>query len=101
MASLRRWMLVGLVACLALTLAYLPPRGVKSSGKSPFVGQSLSGTPARQHAQALAEKWRNADAAVRLLEDRQRAKRDSFRAGPTVVFRGATLPPTPFAASKR
>jgi len=79
---------------LALTLAYLPPRGVKSSGKSPFVGQSLSGTPARQHAQALAEKWRNVDAAVRLLEDRQRAKRDSFRAGPTVVFRGATLPPT-------
>ncbi len=93
MASLKRWVLVGLVGCLALALAYLPPRGAKSSGKSPFVGQSLQGTPARQRAQALAEEWRNADAALRLLEDRQSAKRDSLRAGPTIIFRGVTLPP--------
>jgi len=92
-ASLKRWVLVGLVGCLALALAYLPPRGAKSSGKSPFVGQSLQGTPARQRAQALAEEWRNADAALRLLEDRQSAKRDSLRAGPTIIFRGVTLPP--------
>ena len=93
MASLKRWVLVGLVGCLALALAYLPPRGATSSGKSPFVGQSLQGTPARQRAQALAEEWRNADAALRLLEDRQSAKRDSLRAGPTIIFRGVTLPP--------
>jgi len=76
-----------------LALAYLPPRGAKSSGKSPFVGQSLQGTPARQRAQALAEEWRNVDAALRLLEDRQSAKRDSLRASPTIIFRGVTLPP--------
>jgi hypothetical protein len=92
-ASLKRWILVGLVACLALALAYLPPRGAESSGKSPFVSQPLWGTPARQHAQALAEEWRNTDAAVRLLEDRQRVKRDPLRTSPSIVFRGATLPP--------
>jgi hypothetical protein len=92
-ASLKRWVLVGLVACLALALAYLPPRGAESSGKSIFVSQSLQGTPARQRAQALADEWRNADAAVRLLEDRQRVSRDSLRASPTIVFHGPTLPP--------
>jgi hypothetical protein len=92
-ASLKRWVLAGLAGCLALALAYLPPRGAKSSDKSIFVGQSPQGTPARQRAQALADEWRNADAAVRLLEDRQRVKRDSLRASPTIVFRGATLPP--------
>jgi hypothetical protein len=92
-ASVKRWVVVGLVACLALALAYLPPRGAESSGKSPFVGQSLQATHARQYAQALAEQWRNADAAVRLLEDRERLKRDFLRASPTIVFRGATVPP--------
>jgi len=87
-ASVRRWVLVGLTPCAVLALAYLPPRGVKSSDKSVFVGQSVQGTRARQHAQALAEEWRNADAAVRLLEDRQRVKRDSLRVSPTIVFHG-------------
>ena len=93
MASLKRWMVAGLVGCLALGLAYLPPRGATPSEGSVFMAQSRRGTPARQHAQALAEEWRNTDAAVRLLEDRQRVKRDSLRASPTIVFRGATLPP--------
>jgi len=92
-ASLKRWVVAGLVGCLALALAYLPPRGATSSDKSVFVGQSQQATRARQRAQALAEEWRNADAAVRLLEDRQRLKRDSLRASPTIVFRGATPPP--------
>src|SRR5436190_784386 len=67
--------------------------GVSSRGQAPVVGQPLWGTPARQHAQALADEWRQVYATVRLLEDRQRVKRDSFRASPTIVFRGATLPP--------
>jgi len=92
-ASLKRWILVGLAACLALALAYLPPRGAESSGKSPFVGQPLSGTPARQYAHALADEWRKVDATVRLLEDRERVQRDSLRASATIVFRGSTLPP--------
>jgi len=78
---------------MALALAYVPPRGAKSSGTTLFVGQSRQGTPARQRAQALAEEWRNADAAVRLLEDRQRVRGNSFRTSPAIVFRGATPPP--------
>lgn len=93
MASLKRWVAVGLTACVVLGLAYLPPRGAESSDKSAFVAQSRWGTPARQRAQALAEEWRRVDATVRLLEDRQQVKRDSLRASPTIVFRGATLPP--------
>ena len=93
MASLKGWVVAGLLGCLALALAYLPPRGATSSGSPFFVGQSPSGTPARQRAQALAEEWRNADAAVRLLEDRPRVKGDSLRASPAIVFRGATLSP--------
>jgi hypothetical protein len=92
-AIVRRWVLVGLTACAVLALAYLPPRGARSIGKSVFVGQSRQATRARQRAQALAEEWRNADAAVRLLEDRQRVKRDSSRITPTIVFRGVTPPP--------
>jgi len=92
-AFVRRWVFFTLAPCAVLALAYLPPRGVTSNGKSVFVGQSQHATRARQHAQALAEEWRNADAAVRLLEDRQRVRRDVTRSSPTIVFRGATLPP--------
>jgi hypothetical protein len=70
-ASLKRWVLVGLVGCLALALAYLPPRGATSSGRSVFAPQSPRGTPARQRAQALAEAWRAADASVHLLTSRR------------------------------
>src|SRR5207247_10219988 len=52
-ASLKRWMVAGLVGCLALGLAYLPPRGATPSEGSVFMAQSRRGTPARQHAQAL------------------------------------------------
>src|SRR5258705_7398080 len=70
-ASLKRWVLVGLVGCLALALAYLPPRGATSSGRSVFAPQSPRGTPARQRAQAVADEWRGADASLRLLRARR------------------------------
>jgi len=70
-ASLKRWVLVGLVGCVALALAYLPPRGATPNGSSVFVAQSRWGTPARQRAQALADEWRVADASVRLLRARR------------------------------
>src|SRR5207249_7748045 len=56
-ASLKRWVAVGLTACFVLALAYLPPRGAESSGKSPFVGLSPWATPAPQYAQALPSAW--------------------------------------------
>ena len=71
MASLRRWILVGLVGCFALALAYLPPRGATPSERSFFMPQSRRGTPARQRAQALADEWRGADASLRLLRARR------------------------------
>ena len=71
MASLKRWVGAGLVGCLALALAYLPPRGAAPSGRSFFTPQSARGTPARQRAQALADEWRVADASLRLLRARR------------------------------
>ncbi len=75
MASLKRWALVGVGACFALALAYLPPRGAKPSGReSLFVAQSPRGTPARQRAQAVADEWRAADGSLRLLRARRQLK---------------------------
>src|SRR2546422_6961312 len=71
-ASLKRWVLVGVGACFALALAYLPPRGAKPSGReSLFLAQSPRGTPARQRAQAVADEWRAADGSLRLLRVRR------------------------------
>lgn len=73
MASLKRWVVAGLLGCLALALAYLPPRGATASSGSPFfIGQAPSGTPARRGAQALAEEWRRADGSARVLAARRR-----------------------------
>src|SRR5438477_595643 len=71
-AAVRGWVVAGLVGCLALALAYLPPRGAASSGSPFFVGQSPSGTPARLRAQALADEWRTADGSLHLLTARRR-----------------------------
>jgi len=71
-ASLKRWVLVGVGACVALALAYLPPRGAKPSGREVlFLAQSRRGTPARQRAQAVADEWRAADGSLRLLRARR------------------------------
>jgi len=72
MASVKRWAIAGLLACLALALAYLPPRGATSSGRRDmFRAQSPQGTPARRRAQALAEEWRAADGALHLVSARR------------------------------
>ena len=71
MASLKRWVLAALVGCLALALAYLPPRGAKSSERSSFMAQSPRATPARWRAQAVADEWRAADGSLRLLRARR------------------------------
>jgi hypothetical protein len=63
--------LVGLVACVALGLAYLPPRGAQSRERPFFLAQSPRGTPARQRAQAVADEWRAADGSLRLLRARR------------------------------
>ncbi|HEY3221963.1 MAG TPA: hypothetical protein VGJ80_14630 [Gemmatimonadales bacterium] len=70
MASLRPWIIVAGASCLALALAYVPPRGAKSSGRPPIFFQTPRGTPARQHAQALAEEWRGVERSLQLLNAR-------------------------------
>jgi hypothetical protein len=72
MASVKRWVILALLGCAALALAYLPPRGAKSRGNNSFfMAQAPQGTPARRRAQALAEEWRAADGALHLLRTRR------------------------------
>ena len=72
MASLRPWVVAALASCLALALAYVPPRGAKSSGRESVIFfQVPRGTPAREHAQALAAEWRGVEASLRLLSARR------------------------------
>lgn len=94
MAPVTRWLVLVLGGCAAIALAYVPPRGARpGNGNEFFATQVAARTPARRRAQALAEEWRNVDATLRLLEERQGARRDSDRAGPTIILRGVTLPP--------
>jgi len=94
-ATLKRWGAVTLAGCAVIALAYVPPRGATASGRQLFTTQLPELTPARQRVQALADEWRNADGAVRLLEDRQHvrgllASHENDRSGrPTVLVRGA------------
>lgn len=96
MASVKRWAVVVLVACTAIAFAYLPPRGgTRSRPTQFFTGQALQLTPARQRAQALAEEWRAADGALRLLEERRRLKqgvsqRRIHDSRPRIVFSSET-----------
>jgi len=71
-ASLRPWVVAALASCLALALAYLPPRGAKPSGRPIFFLEATPRvTPARAHAQALAEEWRGVEASLRLVSARR------------------------------
>src|SRR6266571_3180595 len=68
---------------------------ITARGPRPFTTQLPELTPARQRVEALADAWRYADGAVRLLEDRQHvrgllASHGNDRSGrPTVIVRGA------------
>jgi hypothetical protein len=86
-ASVKRWILAGLVGCVAVALAYLPPRGATPRDGSIFVSQSRRGTPARQRAQAVADEWRAADASLRLLRARRQlqAVLQEAKAGTSLV----------------
>ena len=93
MARLRVWIAIGVGGCALIALAYLPPRGAVPRGPR-FATYLPEPTAARRRAQAVAEEWRETDASLHLLEDRQHVKWDSSRVGPAIIFRGPTLPPT-------
>jgi hypothetical protein len=88
--ELRWWVGAVLLACGAVALAYLPPRGAgrKSRWRDELFGQ----TPARLRVQALAFQWRAANLALRLPEYRKRLqpelvrRRERDEPGPALVF---------------
>src|SRR2546425_5955732 len=62
--ELRWWLAAVLLACGAVAVAYLPPRGAE---QQPGLGDApIRQTPARLRAQGLAAQWRAADLALRL-----------------------------------
>src|SRR5439155_1620648 len=75
--ELRWWLAAALLACGAVALAYLPPRG--AGGKSRLRDEPFRQTPARQRAQALAAQWRAASLALRLPEYRKRPQPELLR----------------------
>jgi len=94
MARIKIWITGAIGGCALIALAYLPPRGAApSNGPRFFASQFPAPTAARRRAQALAEEWRETDASLHLLEDRQHVTWDSTKLGPAIIFRGATLPP--------
>ena len=88
--ELRWWLAAVLLACGAVALAYLPPRG--AGRKSRWRDQSFGQTPARLRAQALAFQWRAANMALRLPEYRKRLqpellrRRDHDEPGPALLL---------------
>ena len=75
--ELRWWLAAVLLACGAVALAYLPPRG--AGRKSRWRDEPFAQTPARLRAQALAFQWRGANMALRLPEYRKRLEPEFLR----------------------
>ncbi len=91
--GLRLWGAIALAACGVIVVAYLPPRGGVQARASRFGPGIPVPTPARLRAQDIADQWRTAQAAARLLESahpvaRPRSDRSSDAASPTVIVDG-------------
>src|SRR5439155_5029714 len=87
--ELRWWLAAVLLACGAVAVAYLPPRGAARG-----VGlrdEPFRQTTARLRAQALAAQWRTASLALRLPEYRKRlqpellGRRERDEPGPALL----------------
>jgi hypothetical protein len=81
-----------LLACGAIALAYIPPRGVPPEPEAS--NQMPRRTAARHRAQLAADRWRAAELAVRLARYRQRLRPELARlheageARPALLFDG-------------
>ncbi|HEV8303553.1 MAG TPA: hypothetical protein VGQ25_01215 [Gemmatimonadales bacterium] len=97
--GLTRWVATTFLGLGAVALAYLPPRGARADRyRSHFVVTPvLRPTAARLRVQGLAEEWRTARAAVRLMESRQEVAAAARR--PTVLLTGSDS--IPAAARQR
>ncbi|OLD04775.1 MAG: hypothetical protein AUI99_02355 [Gemmatimonadetes bacterium 13_1_40CM_3_69_22] len=87
--ELRWWLAAALLACGAVAMAYLPPRG--AAREAGVRDEPFRQTPARLRAQALAAQWRAANLALRLPEYRRRLQPELLRRrerdapGPTLL----------------
>src|SRR3989441_815867 len=87
--ELRWWLAAALLACGAVAMAYLPPRG--GAREAGVRDEPFRQTPARLRAQALAAQWRAANLALRLPEYRRRLQPELLRRrerdapGPTLL----------------
>lgn len=87
--QLRWWIGAALLACAAVALVYVPPRGgVNAPRRAPFITFSDNLSPARRRAQQLARQWRAADLQLRLVRFRQQLQ-------PELARRGAAEGPGP------
>ncbi len=75
--ELRWWLAAVLLACGAVAVAYLPPRG--AARPVGLRDEPFRQTPARLRAQALAAQWRLANLALRLPEYRKRLQPELLR----------------------
>jgi len=91
--SLTRWVVATVCMLGAVALAYLPPRGASADRyRSSFViTPVLQPTAARLRAQGLAEEWRRAQAALRLMEGGERLTTGAQ--GPTLLLTGSASIP--------
>ena len=82
------WLVASLVACAAIAVTYLPPRGMsRESGGSQSGLMTGPPTPERLRANELANEWRRASLDAQLHEWRQRL-------APALDRRRATSQPT-------
>ena len=87
--GLKRWVAATVLGLGAVALAYLPPRGARADRyRSHFmITPVLRPTAARLRVQGLAEEWRTAHAAVRLIEGREEVA--AAARSPTVLLTGS------------
>lgn len=86
MAPVTRWALAAGLACAALAVVYLPPRGSRARTSEIFMAQYPRGTAARARAQRLAEEWRAAEGALQLYVQRRALQTAVAAQSPLVTF---------------
>ena len=73
------WILGTIVACVIAAAGTIPFRGIRASrDEATIFTQRPEATPARRHAQAIADAWRGAQTARRLAEARLAVRQRDF-----------------------
>lgn len=68
---LDRWIAAAVVGCVALAVAYLPPRGTARRAQQIAAWQAAKPTAEATRAAELTDAWRRADLALQLAQERR------------------------------